>query len=57
MTSLDFSLRITGSPDCPSSKHLGHLSLLFSGGSGSSWVNVKPLAPFVAMRQLKAFPP
>ncbi len=29
--------------DCPSSKHLGLLSLLFSGGFGSSWFNVKPL--------------
>ena len=28
---------------CPSSKHLGLLSLLFSGGFGSSWFNVKPL--------------
>ena len=30
-------------PRCPSSKHLGLLSLLFSGGFGSSWFNVKPL--------------
>jgi len=28
---------------CPSSKHLGLLSLLFNGGSGSSWFDVKPL--------------
>ena len=29
--------------DCPSSKHLGLLSLFHKGGSGSSWIDVKPL--------------
>ncbi len=29
--------------DCPSSKHLGHLSLFLNGGSGSSRFDVKPL--------------
>ena len=28
---------------CPSSKHSGLLSLFFTGGSGSSWFDVKPL--------------
>ena len=28
---------------CPSSKHLGLLSLFSNGGSGSSWFDVKPL--------------
>ena len=28
---------------CPSSKHLGLLSLFINGGSGSSWFDVKPL--------------
>ena len=28
---------------CPSSKHLGRLSLYSNGGSGSSWFDVKPL--------------
>ena len=28
---------------CPSSKHLGRLSLFQNGGSGSSWFDVKPL--------------
>ena len=28
---------------CPSSKHSGRLSLLRNGGSGSSWIDVKPL--------------
>ena len=28
---------------CPSSKHLGHLSLFLNGGSGSSRFDVKPL--------------
>ena len=28
---------------CPSSKHLGLLSLFYNGGSGSSWIDVKPL--------------
>ncbi len=27
---------------CPSSKHLGRLSLFCSGGFGSSWFDVKP---------------
>ena len=29
--------------ECPSSKHSGLLSLFFTGGSGSSWFDVKPL--------------
>ena len=29
--------------ECPSSKHSGRLSLLRNGGSGSSWIDVKPL--------------
>ncbi len=29
--------------ECPSSKHLGLLSLFYNGGSGSSWIDVKPL--------------
>ncbi len=29
--------------NCPSSKHSGLLSLFFTGGSGSSWFDVKPL--------------
>ena len=29
--------------DCPSSKYLGPLSLFHNGGSGSSWIDVKPL--------------
>ena len=29
--------------ECPSSKHLGLLSLFHKGGSGSSWIDVKPL--------------
>ena len=33
----------TGIVDCPSSKHLGLLSLFYNGGSGSSWIDVKPL--------------
>jgi hypothetical protein len=33
----------TNTPDCPSSKHLGLLSLFQNGGSGSSWFDVKPL--------------
>ena len=28
---------------CPSSKHSGRLSLFYNGGSGSSWIDVKPL--------------
>jgi hypothetical protein len=28
---------------CPSSKHSGLLSLFSNGGSGSSWIDVKPL--------------
>ena len=28
---------------CPSSKHLGRLSLFYNRGSGSSWFDVKPL--------------
>jgi hypothetical protein len=28
---------------CPSSNHLGRLSLFKNGGSGSSWFDVKPL--------------
>ena len=28
---------------CPSSKYLGPLSLFHNGGSGSSWIDVKPL--------------
>ena len=28
---------------CPSSKHLGRLSLFCNRGSGSSWFDVKPL--------------
>ena len=28
---------------CPSSKYLGPLSLFYNGGSGSSWIDVKPL--------------
>ena len=28
---------------CPSSKHLGLLGLFYNGGSGSSWIDVKPL--------------
>ena len=30
-------------PRCPSSKYLGPLSLFHNGGSGSSWIDVKPL--------------
>ncbi|MFP6745522.1 MAG: DUF1330 domain-containing protein, partial [Alphaproteobacteria bacterium] len=29
--------------DCPSSKYMGPLSLFHNGGSGSSWIDVKPL--------------
>ena len=29
---------------CPSSKQMGHLSLVFSGGSGSPWFDVMPLS-------------
>ena len=29
--------------DCPSSKSLGRLSLFHNEGSGSSWIDVKPL--------------
>ena len=32
-----------GGRGCPSSKHLGLLSLFHKGGSGSSWIDVKPL--------------
>ena len=28
---------------CPKSKYLGPLSLFHNGGSGSSWIDVKPL--------------
>ena len=28
---------------CPSSKHSGRFSLFYNGGSGSSWIDVKPL--------------
>ncbi len=31
------------SVSCPSSKHLGRLSLFCNRGSGSSWFDVKPL--------------
>ena len=34
---------VSAAPDCPSSKHLGHLSLFLNGGSGSSRFDVKPL--------------
>ncbi len=45
----DGESRVAASPEvvgCPSSKHLGLLSLLFSGGSGSSWFDVKPLGVY-----------
>ena len=37
------TLEHTKMVQCPSSKHSGLLSLFFTGGSGSSWFDVKPL--------------
>ena len=39
-----YSLRSVIGKQCPSSKQMGHLSLVFSGGSGSPWFDVMPLS-------------
>ena len=38
-----FSYRAGSRDRCPSSKYMGPLSLFHNGGSGSSWIDVKPL--------------
>ncbi|HJO75118.1 MAG TPA: hypothetical protein QGH84_07915, partial [Rhodospirillales bacterium] len=39
-------------PGCPSSKHLGRLSLFRNRGSGPSWFGVKPLVFFYSSPNL-----
>ena len=40
---MNIAMGAWGKWNCPSSKHLGLLSLFHKGGSGSSWIDVKPL--------------